>query len=178
MRLTHSRPLALALATLAAHPVAGQPPAPQPAGALPVSRPPVADGRLRARVAALRSGAFVAVRDSGRRVEGRSGGAVGDTLLLYAAGGAVARAPLAAVDSLWVAGRGTKRGALIGGALGATALATIGVLFVRGFCAAGDDCSGDFPGVIALGGVAGGAAGGLLGAGLGSAVRTWRRVYP
>jgi hypothetical protein len=62
--------------------------------------------------------------------------------------------------------------------LGATALATLGVLFASGMCDAGDGCTGDYPVVLAVGGVAGGAAGGLLGAGIGSAVRAWRRVQP
>jgi hypothetical protein len=179
MRPALSRPLALALATLvAARPVVGQPPAPQPAGAQPTVGPSVADGRLLARVAALRSGALVAVRDSGGRVEGRVEGTAGDTLLLRPAGRAVARTPLAAVDALWVAGSGTKRGALIGGALGAAALATLGVLFVSGMCDQPGGCSDEYPRVVAVSGAVGGAAGGLLGAGIGSFFRSWRRVYP
>jgi hypothetical protein len=80
--------------------------------------------------------------------------------------------PISAVDTLWVRGRHTRTGAVIGAILGIGAgvfLAELG----KGLCEVDCDKIHTIP--IAL---IGGAGGGLLGAAVGSVFHRWRRVFP
>ena len=82
------------------------------------------------------------------------------------------RVALAAVDSLWVRGRHTKTGAIIGGVLGIGGGIFLGAL-ANALCEY--DCDSNYVvGGAVFGAVAGGAAGAIIGA----AIPRWRRVFP
>lgn len=86
--------------------------------------------------------------------------------------------PLNSIDEMWKRSRSTLQGALIGGAIGAVIVATLGVALVRGICDSPDGCRDDYPTVILFGGAIGAAGGGLLGAGVGALVNRWQRIHP
>jgi len=74
------------------------------------------------------------------------------------------------IDSLWVRGRSTATGAIVGG----LTLAAISFAIVSGACSPGADCSGvEVPAAAAVG-LGGGA---LLGALIGSTIPTWKLRY-
>ena len=79
---------------------------------------------------------------------------------------------LAAVDTLWVRGRHTKAGAIIGGILGIGGGVLLGAL---GDALCEYDCDGNY---TLNGAVLGALAGGVTGAIVGSAIPRWRRVFP
>jgi hypothetical protein len=79
---------------------------------------------------------------------------------------------LAAVDTLWVRGRRTKAGAIIGAILGIGGGIFLGAV---GDALCEYDCNGNY---VVTGGVLGGLAGGVTGAIIGSAFPRWRRVFP
>lgn len=122
----------------------------------------------------LAPGQVVRVRTVGRsRFETRLGGTVGDSLPLLFAGADI---PFEAgrVDSLWVRGRATVTGAIVGGAV----LTPLSFLFWWWVCdVVGEGTGCDAWGTVAGLAVAGGAGGALLGAGVGSLVPRWRLRY-
>lgn len=74
------------------------------------------------------------------------------------------------IDSLWVRGRSTATGAIVGG----LTLAAVSFAIVSGACDPGADCSGvEVPAAMAVG-LVGGA---LLGALIGSTMPRWRLRY-
>jgi len=74
------------------------------------------------------------------------------------------------IDSLWVRGRSTATGAIVGG----LTLAAISFAIVSGTCSPGADCSGvEVPAAAAVG-LGGGA---LLGALIGSTISRWKLRY-
>ena len=79
---------------------------------------------------------------------------------------------LAAVDTLWVRGRGTKTGAIIGGLLGIGGGIFLGAL-ADGLCEY--DCGGNY---VVGGAIFGAVTGGAAGAIIGTAIPRWRRVFP
>jgi hypothetical protein len=85
--------------------------------------------------------------------------------------------PAADIDSLWVRGRATKTGALLGGLVGAVAGVGAGLFISQVICSTQDCGVDDAAPVLGLG--AGGLAGGaLVGALIGSAVPKWRLRFP
>lgn len=79
---------------------------------------------------------------------------------------------LAAIDTLWVRGRRTKAGAIIGGILGAGGGAFLGAL---GDALCEVDCEGDS---VLPGALLGAGAGAIIGAVVGTAIPRWKRVFP
>jgi hypothetical protein len=122
-------------------------------------------------------GSTIRITVGDQRLIGRFDGLREDTLMLIRAN-SVMGVPLRGSDTLWVRHRATKRGALIGGALGAVTLTGFGILLLNGLCDTADGCKDDYPGVITFGVLIGGGGGALLGAGLGALSRSWRRVHP
>jgi len=125
----------------------------------------------------LRSGTVERVAASGgERIEGRLLRAT-DRALTLADGEAERTLLLSRRDSVWVRGRATARGAVVGGLLG-LALTGAAVALFYSVCEEGTDspCTGQeefIPlGVVAVGG------GALLGAAGGSLIPHWRRRYP
>jgi hypothetical protein len=86
-------------------------------------------------------------------------------------------ASLASVDSIWVRGRATKTGAIVGLISGTVALGIFGGLVSDAFCEEAD-CSGAFAQGALVGGLMGAVSGGLLGAGIGALVPKWRLRFP
>lgn len=79
---------------------------------------------------------------------------------------------LGAVDTLWVRGRRTTTGALIGAILGAGGGAFLGAI-ADGLCES--DCNGN--GVLVVG-LLGAGAGAVVGGVVGTAIPRWRRIFP
>ena len=79
---------------------------------------------------------------------------------------------LGSVDTLWVRGRRTKTGAIIGGLLGIGGGIFLGAI-ANALCEY--DCGGNYiVGGAAFGAVSGGVAGAIIG----TAIPRWRRVFP
>lgn len=96
------------------------------------------------------------------RLIGKVGVALNDTLD-FAQDDMVRRIPIPAIDTLWVRGRASMTGAIIGG--GAVGL------FVMGVAAA-------WGGNAGLGFLMGATVGATLGGFIGGSVKTWKRDYP
>ena len=105
------------------------------------------------------------------RVQGTVGSRVSGEMVLESEEGA-RRVQLAAVDTLWVRGRATKLGAIIGAVLGLGGGLLLGALG-DGLCEY--DCEGNY---TLTGGILGVAIGGATGAVIGTAIPRWRRVFP
>jgi hypothetical protein len=114
-------------------------------------------------------------RVAGGRIEGEFARASVTTLVLTGAPAPV-EYPFATLDSLWVRGKTTKTGAIIGSISFAVVGLTYGYLANEVGCKdeGGDPC----PEVIPLLGLAGAAGGGLMGALIGSAIPRWHRRVP
>ena len=82
------------------------------------------------------------------------------------------------VERLWVRGRATGKGALIGAGVGAVVGALYGFLISTVACDPydGGDCTA--LGLGALTGALGGAGGAVLGAGVGFAIPVWHQRFP
>lgn len=105
------------------------------------------------------------------RIQGRVGSRSGSAIVLQMEG-EDRTISLGAVDTLWVRGRRTKSGAIIGGLLGIGGGIFLGAI-ANALCEY--DCGGSF---VIGGAIAGGVAGGALGAVIGAAIPRWRRVFP
>ncbi len=83
--------------------------------------------------------------------------------------------PLENVQKAWVRGRGTKTGAIVGGAVGGAATAALFGFFVYAMCEV-DSCRDDWPTGAAIGLAVGGTAGALTGGLIGSASPQWHTL--
>jgi hypothetical protein len=154
--------LALAALLLLAAPAAAQAPDTTRAGAA---------------LAAVCPGARVRLyRDVGGSVQGTCG-PVADARLTVRDGDFERAVMLSAVREVWVEERATRRGAMIGGAIGAGVLMGAGYVTVTAMCEGGP-CTDDLFLVLPAGFLLGGAAGGLLGGGIGFLTKVWDQHYP
>ena len=132
--------------------------------------------RLPARLESLEIEQLIKIRTVNHGLHiGRLARMSDDTLFLRPQRGSKA-VGTAVIDQLWVRGTAAKKGAVIGGTLGA---ALGGLLFAYvsyGVCDAAH-CSVD-PGVTLVGLVNGGLVGAATGALLGAIGRQWHRRYP
>ena len=83
---------------------------------------------------------------------------------------------LATVDSIWVQGRATKTGAIIGGITGSILFGVFVGYVVQNLCEV--DCEGAWLKGGLVGGALGVAGGALLGAGIGALIPKWRLRFP
>jgi len=112
----------------------------------------------------------------GARLEGAFSAASGDGLVLA---GDLRPAQLSGsdIDKLWVRGRATKTGAIVGGIVGLLAGVGYGLLVGEVICN-NEDCNADTGAVVAavgLGGALVGAGGGAL---IGAAIPRWHLRFP
>ncbi len=128
----------------------------------------VLESRLR-RTPTVRLGADGA-RVTGRLIALGGGGASLETAL----GPRVV--PLASIDSIWIRGRATKTGLLIGAGAGAVVAAVFLGTVVPAVCET--DCEHAGRDAALAGFAIGAVGGGLLGAAVGTAFPKWRRRYP
>jgi hypothetical protein len=128
---------------------------------------------------AVRLGLIHRGRTEGRWVEVSSPQPDSMVISLASPTGVERRVAFRSVDTLWVRGRATRRGAIIGGV---TAAALMGGMYVllKGACAPGTDdpCTGwlleqPVRYILFSAGV-----GGFLGAGVGTVFHQWHRRYP
>ncbi|MGH7561240.1 MAG: hypothetical protein ACRENB_09470 [Gemmatimonadales bacterium] len=109
----------------------------------------------------------------GIRTEGRFGGVAGTTLRL-SQNGAAEEVDLSRLAAVWVRGRQTKAGAIIGGAAGLGVALFFG-LIANGVCET-DECRGVGPYLVYSAIFVPGGA--LVGAAIGAAIPRWRRIAP
>lgn len=125
-------------------------------------------------VAKLKTGQQIRLSAEGMaRLVGRAGVSASDTLD-FAQDDMVRRIPVLAIDTLWIRGRATSTGLIIGGIVGSAA----GLLAAAyGAASCEYDCSAtglEYAGVAALGAAAGAGVGALIG----SAFPRWKRRFP
>ena len=151
-------------------------------GVLLLVTAPVAAQDVASAARGIPPGSLVRVRDrSGIRIEGRLARITATEIRLDDA--AAPGLALADLDSLWVAGRETRRGAITGAKIGGIGGAVVrGVLTARvveGRCETGD-CNGAAAGLVGalVGGAGGAASGAVVGGAVGSALTRWRLVFP
>ena len=125
-----------------------------------------------ASVAQLKPDRFVRIQvpDLGR-VSGRVNALTPNKLTLVTAD-RDRRVSLAAIDTLWVRGRRTKTGAIIGSIVGLGGGIFLGLL-VDGLCEY--DCGNGAPVTLGILGAAAGAGAGAL---IGAAIPRWRKIFP
>lgn len=141
------------------------------ADTLPAQHPTARDSA----VARLRAGQQIRLTAAGSgRLDGRAGVAAGDTLDL-AQGDAVRRIAIPAIDTLWVRGRATTTGLIVGASVGAVLGGLAGAV---GASLCESDCSDSDTGAILVGGAMGAALVGGVGALVGAAIPKWKRKYP
>lgn len=115
-------------------------------------------------------------RPGGARLEGAFSAASGDSLVMAGDLG-LAQLSDSDIDKLWVRGRATKTGAIIGGIVGLLAGVGYGLLVGEVICN-NEDCNADTGAVVAavgLGGALVGAGGGAL---IGAAIPKWHLRFP
>lgn len=112
---------------------------------------------------------------SGARMTGRLIALGGGEARLETSAGASA-VPLAGIDSIWVRGRSTRAGVLVGASVGAVASAVFVGLLAAAVCEYECENAGAHGAVVGFGlGAAGGA---LVGAAIGAAIPRWRLRFP
>ncbi len=98
------------------------------------------------------------------------------------AAASVRRMPLAEIDSVWVRGRATRKGMVVGAVVGGVGLAAVAAGLASIFEGVGFGDTDYDTGMVVRVGVGGllvGAAGGaVIGAGIGALIPRWRRGYP
>ena len=143
----------------------------------PVPSESLAAARSRA-VAALRPGQVVRLQVRGDgRVQARFLGLAGDTVLLGDSA-APRRVPAPAIASLWVRGRRTTLGAVVGGTVMGVADASLFYVIGQMMCGT-EGKAGCRPAAFAvLGGVGGAIGGALMGGAIGTLFPRWRRGFP
>ncbi len=110
---------------------------------------------------------------SGRRLEGVLAATRPDGLVVGQDAQTI-QLDLGEIDRLWVRGRSTKQGALIGGITGAVAGIGYGLLVGEGICN-NEDCNADTAAVVGAAGLLGAASGALAGAAIGALIPRWHR---
>lgn len=115
-------------------------------------------------------------RPRGTRLEGMLSAAMTDSLVIAGDEG-FARVDLAEIDRLWVRGRATKQGAIIGGITGVVAGVGLG-LFIGEVICNNEDCDGDTGRAVALLGLGGAALGAGGGALIGATIAKWHLRFP
>jgi hypothetical protein len=133
---------------------------------------------LAAAMRSLSAGDSVRLEAAGLgRVEGRFIASNGTAVTLASHAGSL-KIPLGDLERLWVRGRATQRGALIGSIAGVV-VGIAGGLAISGVACNpvdGGDCTALE--VAAVTGLLGGAGGAVVGAGVGFAVPVWRLRFP
>jgi len=135
----------------------------------------VVSARRDSAVARLNTGQQIRISAEGmQRLVGKAGVAAHDTLD-FAQDNAVRRIPIPAIDTLWVRGRGTMHGAVVGGAIAGSFTA----ILLAAFAASCETSTCTSVPLAALGGFAMGATvGAAVGGLIGGSVRTWKQTYP
>jgi hypothetical protein len=118
---------------------------------------------------------LVRLRVEGARITGRLVSLGGGAAALETETGRRA-IDLSGVDTIWVRGRATGTGAIIGSATGAVAFGTFLAILVPALCDS-SECNTWVEGAV-VGGLMGAAGGALLGAGIGALIPKWKRRYP
>lgn len=90
---------------------------------------------------------------------------------------AVTAVGLADIDGLWVRGRATKTGALVGTLAGAAIGVAVG-LFIGEVVCNSPDCQANTAQVVVVLGLGGGGAGGLVGTIIGLGIPRWHQRFP
>lgn len=119
---------------------------------------------------------LVRLRSQGTAMTGRLIALTAGLATLQTESGNLA-ANLASVDSVWVRGRATKTGAIIGTVAGTVLLGVFGAVVADAFCES-TDCEDAWAEGALVGGVMGAASGALLGAGIGALIPKWRLRFP
>lgn len=117
----------------------------------------------------------VRLGSDGARATGRLLALAGGTATLQSADATVS-VPLAGVDSIWVRGRATKTGAIVGASVGAIGTAVFVGWLAAGLCEV--DCEGAGARGALVGFGLGAVGGGLVGAAIGAAIPKWRLRFP
>ncbi|NNG15128.1 MAG: hypothetical protein HKM89_01520 [Gemmatimonadales bacterium] len=131
----------------------------------------------RAVIRALHVGELLRVeRPGGARLEGVLSAATTDSLVLAREAG-LARIDHMEIDRLWVRGRATKEGAIIGSITGLVAGVGLGFFIGEVICD-NEDCNADTGRAVALLGLGGGAVGAGGGALVGATIARWHLRFP
>ena len=118
---------------------------------------------------------LVRLRTEGTRVTGRLIALTSGVATLETDSGNRS-ASLATVDSIWVRGRATRTGAIVGGIAGAVLFGAFVGYVAEGICEV--DCDNSFLEGALVGGALGLGGGALLGAGIGALIPKWRLRFP
>jgi hypothetical protein len=153
------------------------------AGAMLLALPSYASAQAPAdadRLAAVRgidTGDYVRLQtESGPRVEGQLAVNDATSVTVFRDEAPVVEVPIPDIDGLWVRGRRTGIGALIGGGIGIAFGVVAGHTIEQIHCGETDSC-GEI-GSELLGGVVFGAGGALIGAGIGWLIPKWDQRFP
>jgi len=133
-----------------------------------------AQGSIEAALRTLKQGQTVRIRvHGGDRIESRIISVRAESLALWLDG---ASAPLdgAAIDSLWVRGRATSTGAIVGAVVTGAGSSAAGLAFCKAVSESASSCGSDTTVPFFLAGAAGGA---LIGAAIGAGIPKWRLRY-
>ena len=103
--------------------------------------------------------------------------ATNDSTFILARNGEPAQVQLGDIERLWVRGRSTHRGALIGALVGIAFGIWIGTVAADACDIDGEPCFTTAE-AAAVGGLLSGAGGAVVGAGIGFAIPTWRLRFP
>lgn len=115
-------------------------------------------------------------RPDGARLEGVFSAATADSLVIEHDAG-LARIDHAEIGRLWVRGRATKTGAIVGGITGLVAGIATG-LFIGEVICNNEDCNADTGVAVAALGLGGGVVGAGGGALIGSTIGKWHLRFP
>jgi len=115
-------------------------------------------------------------RPGGARLEGAFSAASGDSLVMAGDLG-LAQLSSSDIDKLWVRGRATKTGAIVGGIVGLLAGVGYGLLVGEVICN-NEDCNADTGAAVAVLGLGGAAVGTGGGALIGAAIPKWHLRLP
>ena len=131
---------------------------------------------LSAAIARLQPRATIRAYSNGVLSEGPFNQTRNGTLWLTSSKGITSDLPLFNVDSLFERYDAERKGAFVGGAVGAIAVSGLFIWVIDGLCETRSGC--DHTRAIVAGGPIGFAAGAIVGAMLGTNFRHWQRRYP
>lgn len=129
-----------------------------------------------AAIQALHLGRRIRIATASREFQGAFTGADASRLWITR-DSAVTAVALADIDRLWVRGRATKTGALIGTLAGVVIGVAVG-LFIGEVVCNGPDCQANTAQVVVVLGLGGGGAGGLGGTIIGLGIPSWHQRFP